>query len=108
MVTIKDIARSAGVSQGTVSNVINKTGKVSAEKIKLVEDAISRLGYIPNVQASLLRQGGSHTVAVIIPTLKENTCLDFYCALRSAIESFGYEVLISTSEDTATNEEAIV
>ncbi|MDE6915454.1 MAG: extracellular solute-binding protein, partial [Lachnospiraceae bacterium] len=108
MVTIKDIARSAGVSQGTVSNVINKTGKVSAEKIKLVEDAISRLGYIPNVQASLLRQGGSHTVAVIIPTLKENTCLDFYCALRSAIESFGYEVLIYTSEDTATIEEAIL
>lgn len=108
MVTIKDIAREAGVSQGTVSNVINKTGKVSTEKIKLVEDAISRLGYIPNIQASLLRQGDSHTVAVIIPTLKENTYLDFYCAIRSEIEAFGYEVLIYTTEDTDTIEEAIL
>ncbi len=108
MITIKDIAREAGVSQGTVSNVINKTGKVSAEKIKLVEDAISRLGYIPNVQASLLRQGGSHTVAVIIPTLKESTYLDFYCSIRDEIETYGYEVLIYTTNDTDTIEEAIL
>lgn len=108
MVTIKDIAREAGVSQGTVSNVINKTGKVSAEKIKLVEDTIVRLGYIPNVQASLLRQGGSHTVAVIIPTLKESTYLDFYCTIRRVIEAYGYEVLIYTSDDTDTMEEVIL
>lgn len=108
MATIKDIAREAGVSQGTVSNVINKTGKVSTEKIRLVEEAIARLGYIPNVQASLLRQGDSHTVAVIIPTLKESTYLDFYCAIRNEIEAFGYEVLVYTSDDTDTIEEAIL
>ena len=57
MPTINDIAKEAGVSHGTVSNVLNKTGKVSIEKIKLVENAIKKLGYVPNVQAQRLRQG---------------------------------------------------
>ena len=47
MPTINDIAREAGVSHGTVSNVLNKTGKVSIEKIRLVENAIQKLGYVP-------------------------------------------------------------
>lgn len=47
--TINDIAKAAGVSHGTVSNVLNKTGKVSIEKIRLVEEAIQQLGYVPNV-----------------------------------------------------------
>ena len=57
MPTIKDIAREAGVSHGTVSNVLNKTGKVSIEKIRLVEEAARKLGYVPNAQAQMLRQG---------------------------------------------------
>ena len=43
MPTMKDIAKEAGVSHGTVSNVLNKTGKVSIEKIKLVEAAAKKL-----------------------------------------------------------------
>lgn len=50
MPTMKDIAKEAGVSHGTVSNVLNKTGKVSIEKIKLVEAAAKKLGYVPNAQ----------------------------------------------------------
>ena len=45
MATIKDIAKLAGVSHGTVSNVLNDRGNVSVKKIKLVEQAIQRLGY---------------------------------------------------------------
>ena len=44
MPTIKDIAVRAGVSHGTVSNVLNKRGNVSAEKIQLVEQAARELG----------------------------------------------------------------
>ena len=44
MATMDDIARKAGVSHGTVSNVLNKRGNVSAKKIKLVEDAARALG----------------------------------------------------------------
>ncbi|MDS8133108.1 LacI family DNA-binding transcriptional regulator, partial [Streptococcus pneumoniae] len=55
MVTIKDIARVSGVSHGTVSNVLNKKGNVSAAKIKLVEETAKKLGYNMNSQAQFLR-----------------------------------------------------
>ena len=64
MATMKDIAREAGVSHGTVSNVLNKTGKVSIEKIRLVEEAAKRLGYVPNTQAQMLRQGAPTSVEI--------------------------------------------
>ena len=51
MPTIKDIAREAGVSHGTVSNVINGRGNVSVEKIQLVWQAAEKLGYKVNSKA---------------------------------------------------------
>lgn len=50
MPTIKDIAREAGVSHGTVSNVINGRGNVSVEKIRLVWQAAEKLGYKVNAR----------------------------------------------------------
>lgn len=57
MPTIKDIAREAGVSHGTVSNVINGRGNVSVEKIRLVWQAAEKLGYKVNAKAQSLRLG---------------------------------------------------
>ena len=48
MATIIDVARMAGVSQGTASNVLNGKGNVSSEKIKAVEEAAKKLGYTIN------------------------------------------------------------
>ena len=48
MATILDVARLAGVSQGTVSNVLNGKGNVSSEKIRVVEEAAQQLGYTIN------------------------------------------------------------
>ena len=108
MPTIKDIAREAGVSHGTVSNVLNKTGKVSVKKIQLVEEAARRLGYVPNVQAQMLRQGTPTSVAVILPSLREDMYLDLYTALQFSLSQRGYDTLIYTTDDIAGNEEAIL
>lgn len=108
MPTIKDIAREAGVSHGTVSNVLNKTGKVSIEKIRLVEEAAKRLGYVPNAQAQALRQGTPDAVAVILPSLSETIYLDLYSSLQISFQQAGYEVNIYTTDDIAGREEAIL
>lgn len=94
MPTMKDIAREAGVSHGTVSNVLNKTGKVSAEKIRLVEEAAKRLGYKPNTQAQQLRQGSSHSICVMLPSLSDSCCCDFYQSFYQEMTGAGYDISV--------------
>lgn len=108
MPTINDIAKAAGVSHGTVSNVLNKTGKVSIEKIRLVEEAIQRLGYVPNVQAKRLRQGSPNTVAVILPSLKETKYIDFFAALQLNFPKSQNSLLVYQTEDISEEEEVIL
>lgn len=92
MVTIKDIARAAGVAQGTVSNVLNEKGNVSSEKIKQVMDAAASLGYIPNERAKLLRKGRSDLLAVILPNLRSKQYLDFFMSFKAYAENHNYSV----------------
>jgi multiple sugar transport system substrate-binding protein len=92
MVTIKDIARAAGVAQGTVSNVLNEKGNVSSEKIKQVMDAAASLGYIPNERAKLLRKGRSDLLAVILPNLRSKQYIDFFMSFKAYAENHSYSV----------------
>ena len=55
MVTIKDVAREAGVAISTVSNVFNNADIVSEETKQKVLDAVEKLHYIPNMNAKLLK-----------------------------------------------------
>lgn len=108
MPTINDIAREAGVSHGTVSNVLNKTGKVSIEKIRLVEDAIQRLGYVPNTQAKRLRQGAPNTVAVILPSLREEKYQDLFTAIQLNLSAGQRDLFVYQTEDVPAEEETIL
>lgn len=108
MPTIKDIAKAAGVSHGTVSNVINKTGKVSIEKIHLVEQAIKELGYIPNTQAQKLRQGNPTQIALILPSISRDTYLDLYNTLHKKFYSINYDVSLYITNDIESLEEEFV
>ena len=80
MATLKDIAHLAGVSHGTVSNVLNGKGNVSVEKIKLVEDAARQLGYSINAQARQLRGPSAlaNIIAVIVPDITETKYACFF------------------------------
>jgi len=64
--SIRDVARLAGVSVGTVSNVLNKPDEVSADSIIRVQAAIDELGYVRNDAARRLRAGISSTVGFVV------------------------------------------
>ena len=64
--SIRDVAQHAGVSVGTVSNVLNRPGEVSAESITRVHRAIEELGYVRNDAARKLRAGVSTTVGFVV------------------------------------------
>lgn len=105
MVTIKDIAKEAGVAQGTVSNVLNGKGNVSSEKIKRVMLAAKKLGYVPNERAALLRRGVSNSLAVVMPDSRFRQHEDFYFSFKSYAQDRGYTVTrYMTNENTAFGE----
>ena len=78
MATIKDIAKKAGVAQGTVSNVLNGKGNVSSDKIRRVLEAARQLGYVPNERAALLRKGTNDCLALVMPDSRARQYEDFY------------------------------
>ncbi len=99
MVTTRDVAREAGVSQGTVSNVLNRTGKVSSEKIARVEEAIKKLGYKTNIQAQKLKMGPGKSVCLLLPSLKIPHYLTFFESLRRCLFDDGIELRLQITDD---------
>src|SRR5690625_3195493 len=108
MPTIKDIAKAAGVSHGTVSNVLNGKGNVSVEKIKRVEDAAKKMGYQINARAKSLREGSAKTVSVILPNISSEQYNKLYSALNHTFLKFGYSTNLYTTNDQKKNEFSIL
>lgn len=108
MHTIKDIAALAGVSHGTVSNVLNKKENVSAEKIKLVEKAARDLGFTMNLQAKQLRQGHTKRVCVLIPKINIKQYKDLFLGINNTLKEEGYEIDIYCSGNLQHYEEKLL
>ena len=82
-VGIKDVARAAGVSVGTVSNVINRPDTVAGETRARVLAAIDRLGYVRSESARQLRAGRSRIMGLLVGYLETE---DFEAA-RAGMEA---------------------
>ena len=109
-VSIKDVAREAGVSATTVSYVLNRNPDetISAETTQRVLEAVRRLHYVPNLNARSLSSRRSNLIGVLIPQTEPGKEFmfsnPFYGELLSAIEytarKNGYHLLLSgTQED---------
>lgn len=108
MTTIKDIAERAGVSTATVSNVIHgNTKKVSPATIELIEKLIQEMGYVQKMGLSVLNNGSSKMVAVVIRTHKkyEDAVISdpFYGKILGFIEEKlrgqGYYMMLYSTDD---------
>lgn len=104
MVVIKDVARRAGVSVGTVSNVINSPDRVGAETRRRVEAAIAELGYVRNVHARQLRIGHSRIVGLLVLDMGNPFFVDVARAAERAAHRAGLGVMVCTSNQSAEEE----
>jgi DNA-binding LacI/PurR family transcriptional regulator len=68
-VTIKDVAKRAGLSPATVSRALNQSGYVSADAQRRVDEAVDELGYQPNWLAKGLKGQSSRLVGLIVPEI---------------------------------------
>ena len=67
-ITLKDVARMAGVSRGTVDRVIHERGDVSKQSHDNVMRVIKDIGYEPNIYASILAHDKSRSVLLLLPS----------------------------------------
>ncbi|WP_037603462.1 LacI family DNA-binding transcriptional regulator [Streptacidiphilus rugosus] len=96
-VGIKDVARHAGVSVGTVSNVINRPDLVSADTRFRVEAAITHLGYVRSESARQLRAGRSRVLALLVLDMGNPFFVDVARGAEKAAREHNLIVMLSNS-----------
>jgi LacI family transcriptional regulator len=94
MTTIREVAKSAGVSYATVSHVINNTRVVSPETRQRVLDAMAKLGYRPNALARSLRQGRTNTLGLVLPDSANPFFAEIGRSLEEETLNKGYSVFL--------------
>lgn len=107
MATLKDIAKEAGVSVMTVSNVINGNhSKVASQTIELVQGLIKKYNYVPNLSARSLSKRSSKIIAIIVNTylpgeniFKNPYVSELFGELESIIRQAGYYAIIRSVEN---------
>jgi DNA-binding LacI/PurR family transcriptional regulator len=107
--TIRDVAKAAGVSTATVSNVLNKTGKVGRRTHRLVLLAVKRLGYFPNVHARHLASRDSRTLGIIVSDIVNPFFPEVIKGFETRARQLGYDAILSdTNYDPRRTREAAV
>ena len=107
LATMRDVAKLAGVSHGTVSNVLNGSSNVTLEKIKRVEDAIRQLGYKPNSMARILKNCKTNpNILFIAPNLSNSLYNSIYSMVRYAASERGIWVDLYLTDDMPYSERA--
>ena len=105
MVTIKDVAKQAGVSVATVSRFLNGSGYVGEQAKKAIEEAVQQLNYAPNQIARSLSTKQAKTIGLIVPDIMN----PFFPELARAIEDTalqqGYTVMLCNSDEDAQKEQ---
>lgn len=100
-ITIKDVAKKAGVSPSTVSRVISGSQRISKETSSHVRECMEELGYFPNAIARSLANKSTNTIGLIMPYKPGEALLNpfFPQAISGIIKGasiYGYDVLISS------------
>jgi LacI family transcriptional regulator, repressor for deo operon, udp, cdd, tsx, nupC, and nupG len=106
--TLRDVARLAGVSARTVSNVVNGYAPVTAGTREKVESAIQSLDYRPNVLARNLANGRSGQIAVVVPYLDTPYFAELLQAIIPAARKAGYNVLIDQTDGDPQHEAELI
>ena len=104
--SVKDVAAAAGVSLGTVSNVLNRPDRVSTSTRTRVQQAMAELGFVRNESARQLRAGTSRTLAYVMLDASNPFFTDVAQGIETAAESADLSLVLCNSGNGAPREEA--
>lgn len=106
--SIKEVAREAGVSIGTVSNVLNRPDAVTPAIRQRVLDAIAKLGYVRNDPARQLRAGRSRTIALVVLDIANPFFADLARGADEIADASDAIAIICDSHQDAEREQRIL
>lgn len=98
-VTIKDVAKRAGVAISTVSRVLNGLDKVSEKTEKKVQKAVEELGYVQNALAVSMVTGQTKTILMVVPDFTNDFNGSVIQGAEGYLKAHGYTMLISSTRD---------
>lgn len=102
--SVRDVAAAAGVSVGTVSNVLNRPDKVTAATVERVQAVIAELGFVRNDAARQLRAGKSRSIGLIVPDASNPFFADIARGAEARAEEELLSVLLGNSGEDASRE----
>jgi LacI family transcriptional regulator, gluconate utilization system Gnt-I transcriptional repressor len=107
-ITLKDVARLAGLSPITVSRALHNPKLVKPDTIARVKEAAAAMGYIPNMLAGSLTTKRSQLIAAIVPQLSNSMFAETVQGLNDELSAHGYQLLLSVSNYSHQKEEDLL
>lgn len=107
-VTMRDVARAAGVSRMTVSRALKKDSPVSSATRERILKVVREMNYVPDQMAGSLTTKRSGFVAVLVPSLNNLHFAETVQALTRELEAIGQQVLLGYTDYSAEREEQLI
>ncbi|QAT48781.1 LacI family transcriptional regulator [Caproiciproducens sp. NJN-50] len=108
MVTLKDVAKLAGVSPCTVSRVLSRKAPVQEKTRQRVLESIKELNYFPNLSARALKEGKTKTIGFFIPNLQNLIYPILAVAIQAEAWKHGYSVIFCDTQESQKIEKEYV
>jgi LacI family gluconate utilization system Gnt-I transcriptional repressor len=106
--TLRDVAKLAGVAPITASRALNTPDAVSDEILARVREAVERTGYVPNILAGGLASRQTRLIAAVVPTISSPVFLEMIDALTRSLAAAGYHLMLAQSGYADSREDALL
>jgi LacI family gluconate utilization system Gnt-I transcriptional repressor len=106
--TLRDVARVAGVAPITASRALNTPDAVSPKVLRKVRAAVAETGYVPNLLAGALASKKSRLVAAVVPNLSGPVFLETIQSLTKTLDAAGYQLMLGQSDYGNSREDALL
>jgi DNA-binding LacI/PurR family transcriptional regulator len=106
-VTIKDVAKAAGLTPAAISMILNDKGSFKEATVKKVKRIVEQLNYVPNINATRLVKQETKLLGLLVPSMAEPFTVEVLRGIESHIRNSGYNLVIHSTSGRPKSEEDI-